>query len=90
MYIGQLFNGRSLFFLLSLHAMERKHDSFVSQVIRRKFGNTKLRKNVTLYYYIIHFEEVVLVLCGKNHWQLEHIKKDIDRAITNQLGKKLV
>lgn len=40
---------QSSFYVLDNCVLEKIHDSFISQVVRKKFGNTNLRKQPTHY-----------------------------------------
>lgn len=57
--------------------LEKIHGSvFMSQVVRRKFGNTNLRKKTSHPLLLSSFcGNNTGVFVAKDHWQLEHIKK---------------
>ena len=56
---------------------EKIHDFIMSQVVRRKFGNSNLRKRPNHYYLVAVFfcSNNTGVLRQKNHWQFERISE---------------
>lgn len=73
--------------------LEKIHDSFMSQVVRRKFGNTNLRKrpHPLLLSRCLRFVAIILAFCGKNSLAIRtHQKGHSTERVQITPGKRLI